>query len=77
MNHAPIPTRKRVPDRRPKLPTDLQADSMTSDRESGPNIPVDVVHRLVNALQAGPALGRETAEYEQVLAELRRLFAEA
>lgn len=50
---------------------------MTSDRESGPNIPVDVVHRLVNALQAGPALGRETAEYEQVLAELRRLFAEA
>ena len=50
---------------------------MTSDRGGGPNIPVDVVQRLVNALQAGPILGRETDEYQQVLADLRTLFAEA
>ena len=50
---------------------------MTSDRGGGPNIPVDVVQRLGNALQAGPVLGRETDEYQQVLADLRTLFAEA
>lgn len=50
---------------------------MTSDGGGGPNIPVDVVQRLVNALQAGPVLGRETDEYQQVLADLRTLFAEA
>ena len=67
----------RKPDRRPKLHTYLQADRMTLERGSGPHIPVDVVQRLVNALQAGPVLGKETAEYEQVLANLRTLFAEA
>lgn len=50
---------------------------MTSGRVGEPNIPVDVVQRLVDALQAGPVLERETEEYEQVLANLRTLFAEA
>jgi HEAT repeats len=50
---------------------------MTLNRGGGPNIPVDVVQRLVGALQAGPILERETEEYEQVLVRLRALFAEA
>ncbi|GMR13196.1 MAG: hypothetical protein BMS9Abin29_1398 [Gemmatimonadota bacterium] len=50
---------------------------MTLDRGGGPHIPVDVVQRLVGALQAGPVLGRESTEYEQVLADLQALFAEA
>ncbi len=50
---------------------------MTSDPGGGPNIPFHVVQRLVDALQAGPVLRRETDEYEQVLSDLRTLFAEA
>ncbi len=50
---------------------------MTSDPGGGPNIPFHVVQQIVDALQAGPVLKRETDEYEQVLSDLRTLFAEA
>lgn len=77
MNHAPILDFGGAPAQRAKLTTGRQAHPMTSNRGGGPNIPVDVVQRLINALQAGPVLERETAEYEQILADLRTLFAEA
>ena len=49
---------------------------MTSDRDAGPDIPIDLVRRLIGALQAGSLLERGTAEYEKVLAALRATFAE-
>ena len=49
---------------------------MTPTRERAPDIPIDIVQRLIHSLQAGPLLERESADYQQALATLRATFAE-
>lgn len=49
---------------------------MTPTRARAPDIPIDMVQRLIHGLEAGPLLEREPADREQALATLRATFTE-